>query len=104
MTVQAPHWPRSQPFLVPVSSRRSRRRSRSITRGSSSWIVLLTPFTVRVVEKAMLDSVGAMKREIRGPKKHSGDDDWPAFAWLECYVSAWLVAIYGGFLRFSRGR
>ena len=34
-TVQAPHWPRSQPFLVPVRSRRSRRRSSRVTRGSS---------------------------------------------------------------------
>ena len=25
-TVQAPHWPRSQPFLVPVRSRRSRKQ------------------------------------------------------------------------------
>src|SRR5260221_7590475 len=45
-TVQAPHWPRSQPFLVPVRSRRSRRRSRSVTRGSSSSTSRRTPFTV----------------------------------------------------------
>ena len=68
-----------------------------MTRGSSSWIVLVTPFTVRVVEKAMLYSVGAVKSEIRCPKKLSDaqslgekspsvisrDDpgsDWSAFA------------------------
>jgi hypothetical protein len=28
--------------------------------------------------------------------------DWSAFARLECYLFAWLVAIYGGLLRFSR--
>src|SRR5207237_669329 len=34
-TVQAPHWPWSQPFLVPVRPRFSRRASSSVTRGSS---------------------------------------------------------------------
>ncbi len=34
--VQAPHWPRSHPFLVPGRSSRSRNRSSSVTRGSSS--------------------------------------------------------------------
>src|ERR1700733_3792403 len=61
MTVQAPHCPRSQPFLVPVSCRRSRRRSSSVTRGSSSSIVRFTPFTVSVVE--ML--IGCSKRVER---------------------------------------
>src|SRR5882757_3214122 len=60
MTVQAPHCPRSQPFFVPVKCRRSRRRSRSVTRGSSSSIVLFTPFTVRVVEMLMQCSEPAM--------------------------------------------
>src|ERR1700684_2471193 len=71
MTVQAPHWPRSQPFLVPVNSRRSRSRSKRVTRGSSSWIVLRTPFTVRVVEKAMQCSVKAGKFARIG--QHSRD-------------------------------
>src|SRR6266852_3980397 len=53
MTVQAPHWPRSQPFFVPVNSKRSRRRSRSVTRGSSSKTVLVTPFTFRVSDTDM---------------------------------------------------
>ena len=34
-TVQAPHWPWSQPFLVPVRWIDSRRQSRSVVRGSS---------------------------------------------------------------------
>ena len=38
-TVQAPHWPRSQPFLVPVRPRRSRSASSSVTRGSSLQFV-----------------------------------------------------------------
>ena len=33
-TVQAPHWPWSQPFFVPVSATVSRRQSRSVVRGS----------------------------------------------------------------------
>src|SRR5258706_8262711 len=33
-TVQAPHWPWSHPFLVPVSTTVSRRQSRSVVRGS----------------------------------------------------------------------
>ena len=43
-TVQAPHWPWSQPFLVPVRPRCSRRASSSVTRGStaSSCAVPLT--------------------------------------------------------------
>src|SRR3954469_1308831 len=53
MTVQAPHCPRSQPFLVPVRCRRSRSRSSSVTRGSSSAIVRFTPFTVRLVVMLM---------------------------------------------------
>src|SRR6516225_5570502 len=45
-TVQAPHWPWSQPFFVPVRSRCSRNTSSSVVRGSSvsAWRV---PFTVR---------------------------------------------------------
>ena len=35
-TVQAPHWPRSQPFLEPVRWRCSRRASSSVVRGSSA--------------------------------------------------------------------
>ncbi|MNN81804.1 hypothetical protein D3C81_1986640 [compost metagenome] len=36
MTVQAPHWPWSQPFLVPVSCRCSRKASSKVVRVSSS--------------------------------------------------------------------
>ena len=35
-TVQAPHWPWSQPFLVPVRSRCSRSRSSSVVQGATS--------------------------------------------------------------------
>ena len=46
-TVQAPHWPWSQPFLVPVRPRVSRRASSKVTRGSrpSSWRLPLTTRT-----------------------------------------------------------
>ena len=36
-TVQAPHWPRSQPFFVPVSPAYSRRASSRVTRGSQQF-------------------------------------------------------------------
>src|ERR1700731_958634 len=52
-TVHAPHWPRSQPFLVPVRCRRSRSRSSSVTRGSSSSTSRRTPLTVRLMERFM---------------------------------------------------
>src|SRR3984885_5426108 len=44
-TVQAPHWPWSQPFLVPVSFRSSRRRSRSEVR-ESTLSCFSSPLTV----------------------------------------------------------
>src|SRR5258707_9298968 len=69
MTVHAPHWPRSQPFLVPVKFSRSRRRSRSVTRGSSSAMVRMTPLMVRVVEKPMQCSVRAMVTQVRRSTK-----------------------------------
>ena len=40
-TVQAPHWPWSQPFLVPVRPRWSRSASSSVVRGSSVEVVRL---------------------------------------------------------------
>ena len=46
-TVQAPHWPWSQPFLVPVSSRYSRRASRSVVRVSRVRVCGL-PLILRV--------------------------------------------------------
>ena len=36
MTVQAPHWPWSQPFLVPVSPTSSRSQSSSVVRGRTT--------------------------------------------------------------------
>ena len=44
-TVQAPHWPRSQPFFVPVSFRCSRSASRSVVRGSSAGSECVSPLT-----------------------------------------------------------
>ncbi|MNP44100.1 hypothetical protein D3C76_1379480 [compost metagenome] len=44
ITVQAPHWPWSQPFLVPVSCRCSRRASSRVVRVSRS-MVCGRPFT-----------------------------------------------------------
>src|SRR5260370_36284098 len=43
-TVQAPHWPWSQPFLVPGRLRFSRRQSRRVVRGAISrrWSFPLT--------------------------------------------------------------
>ncbi len=38
-----------------------------MTRGSSSWMVLVTPFTVRVVEKLMQCSIRAIVRQVRLP-------------------------------------
>ena len=46
ITVQAPHWPWSQPFLVPVRCRCSRSASSSVVRVSSSSSRAL-PFTVK---------------------------------------------------------
>src|SRR5438132_14113476 len=49
-TVQAPHWPWSQPFLVPVSPSRSRSASSSETLGSTSsaWSVPLMVSRTRI--------------------------------------------------------
>src|SRR5438046_10581850 len=49
-TVQAPHWPWSQPFFEPVSFRCSRSASRRVVRGSRSS-ALASPLTVIVVFK-----------------------------------------------------
>src|SRR5262249_11659168 len=46
-TVHAPHWPWSQPFLVPVRSRRSRSASSSVVQGASVSL-RSTPLTVSV--------------------------------------------------------
>src|SRR6201987_4626022 len=47
-TVQAPQAPRSQPFFVPVKSKRSRRASSNVTRGST-FNLLGLPLTVKVI-------------------------------------------------------
>src|ERR1700758_205019 len=73
--VQAPHWPRSHPFLVPVRSNCSRRRSRSVTRGSASAISRRTPFTVRLMEWFMQGSDQCYGRAIARPLAVGADDD-----------------------------
>src|SRR5882724_8759107 len=92
-TVHAPHWPRSHPFLVPVRSRRSRRRSRSVTRGSPSSMSCRTPFTVRLMERFMQCSDSAIVKVDRD--RHTSHIDRQVRDWRR---SAW---IYGGSLRFS---
>ena len=54
-TVQAPHWPWSQPFLLPVSSRCSRRESRREVRVSRvrEWDV---PLTLRVMSAVVVEA------------------------------------------------
>src|SRR6267143_3943414 len=128
MTVQAPHWPRSQPFFVPVNSRCSRRRSRSVTRGSSRWMVLVTPFTLSVVEtgirwlpKAMirqtvdrrqfylsLPRLGRNGKIAETRAKEELDVSLervcPGFFDASTMHHCSAAAIYGGGLRFSRGR
>ncbi len=47
-TVQAPHWPWSQPFLVPVNPSRWRSRSSSVVQASIARS-RLTPLMVRLV-------------------------------------------------------
>src|SRR5260370_10880164 len=127
MTVQAPHWPRSQPFFVPVNSRCSRRRSRSVTRGSSRWTVLVTPFTFRVVETGMRRLPKAMIRQTvdrtqlylslprlgRNGKiaetlakrtRCFSERVCPGFLDASTMHQCSAAAIYGGCLRFSRGQ
>ena len=66
-TVQAPHWPRSQPFLEPVSPSRSRSASSSVTRGSTvslrrsplTVVVMVTTFSPAAGSTAGAASAGA---------------------------------------------
>jgi hypothetical protein len=60
IAVKAPHGPRSQPFLAPVKSSRSRRRLSIVTRASLSSMVLLTPLMVSGVEKPIPCSIRAI--------------------------------------------
>jgi len=46
-TVQAPHWPWSQPFFVPVRLRRSRRASSKVVQGAM-LNVRFSPLTLSV--------------------------------------------------------
>src|SRR3954451_12601643 len=57
-TVQAPHWPWSQPFLVPVRSRCWRKRSSSVVQGATASC-LLWPLIVRITAVAS-GKVGAL--------------------------------------------
>src|SRR6516162_2254665 len=71
--VQAPHCPRSQPFLVPVKWSCSRRRSSSVTRGSCNVILRTTPFTVSEIDKLMRCSDRCMfnvERDLEARRRH----------------------------------
>ena len=50
-TVQAPHCPRSQPFLVPVRCSCSRRRSSSVTLAVIQFDCPPLPLMVRVIDR-----------------------------------------------------
>ena len=52
-TVQAPHWPWSQPFLVPVRSRSWRSRSSSVVQGATDT-VRGAPLIVSVIDRRRL--------------------------------------------------
>ena len=60
-TVQAPHWPRSQPFFEPVSPTTSRSASSSVTRGSSAsrWSMPLMRRTTGIVAAGAGAAFGA---------------------------------------------
>lgn len=67
-TVQVPNAPSLQPFLVPVSPRRSRTKSRSVTRGSSS-AAIDRPFTFSfhfTAGRARTDRAGGFSTERKG--------------------------------------
>src|SRR5262249_13174533 len=64
-TVHAPHWPWSQPFLVPVRWRCSRSASSSVVRGSRS-IWRTRPLTVRAVVIAALRLFYWRREKTRG--------------------------------------
>src|SRR6476469_6403400 len=57
-TVQAPHWPWSQPFLVPVRSRWSRRASSRLVHGATSSF-RSTPLTVMLIASLAGGAIGS---------------------------------------------
>src|SRR5918999_6322431 len=67
-TVQAPHWPWSQPFLEPVRARCSRSASRSVVRESR--------FTAN--SRPLILSVNATVRGALGEAGAGADAPWPA--------------------------
>jgi hypothetical protein len=84
-TVQAPHWPWSQPFLVPVNSSRSRSRSSSVTQGST------VPVLVKATHRAP-----AARRAPRAPARLRGST--PVRPEEECLnrLLAWQESFSGG--------
>lgn len=63
-TVQAPHWPWSQPFLVPMRSSRSRRASSRVVRLSTvrECVSPLTRSEIAVDLVEVIHSPGAERR------------------------------------------
>src|SRR5205807_2522996 len=72
-TVQAPHWPWSQPFLLPVSSKCSRRASRSEVRVSRVRVCGV-PLTLRV--RVMVCGVVAAAMGQDGVKRQAVTRDY----------------------------
>jgi hypothetical protein len=73
ITVQAPHWPWSQPFLVPVRCRCSRSASSSVVRVSRSS-VCAWPLTTE-------DKNQKEKRQIQTRTRH-GESLWFSGIWI----------------------
>ena len=62
-TVQAPHWPWSHPFFVPVKSRRSRSRSSKVIQGLTS-ICFTVPLIFRAIELVAGSELEAFRRNF----------------------------------------
>src|SRR5262249_36629681 len=90
--VQAPHWPRSHPFLVPVRCNWSRKRSSNVTRASKRAMSRRTPLTVRLMEWFMQGSDQCYGRTAMASRH----------AWWPPGCARWRRGIYGGSLGFTR--
>src|SRR3712207_3108687 len=96
-TVHAPHSPRSQPFFVPVSARRSRSASSSVTLGSTAT-AYLRPLTDSVISMASATSpavVGATAGTDEAADAGTGTSVAPAAATAVDFNTVrrvWVVA------------
>src|SRR3954465_7267146 len=77
ISVHAPHWPRSQPFFVPVSPSRSRRASSRVVR-TSTVSRRPAPFTRRVTAASLTPTelpprpVSKRERLLLAPRRAAG--------------------------------